>query len=186
MAPRLLLLEIHEGNTAPTHGYGRVDGRVRERERERERDAEMQRERKRVRDGGTERERESERERETENKREREAERQRDSFFSWLTVLSLQCSLLAALFPFCSFSLDRTALFICLGCYVMSLRRQSTASSFRFNSEIMASRKMILDLETFQTFFETHADTLRRGGLKPISDSPSKRGEERSSSSDKS
>ena len=47
----------------------------------------------------------------------------------------------------------------------MSLRRHSS-SAFRFNSEIMATRKIILDLETFQTFFDSYADELRRGGLK--------------------
>ena len=57
----------------------------------------------------------------------------------------------------------------------MSLRRHSSANSFRFNSEIMAARKMILDLETFQTFFETYSDTLRRGGLKPLSGSQRKK-----------
>ena len=53
----------------------------------------------------------------------------------------------------------------------MSLRRQS-ASAFRFNSEIMAARKMIGDLETFQTFFDTYAEELRRGGLKPKTKNP--------------
>lgn len=52
----------------------------------------------------------------------------------------------------------------------MSLRRHSS-SAFRFNSEIMASRKIILDLETFQTFFDSYADELRRGGLKSNSNS---------------
>ena len=47
----------------------------------------------------------------------------------------------------------------------MSLRRHSS-SAFRFNSEIMATRKIILDLETFQTFFDSYAEELRRGGLK--------------------
>jgi hypothetical protein len=53
------------------------------------------------------------------------------------------------------------------GCYVMSLRRHTTPNTFHFNSEIMAARKMILDLETFQNFFDSYADSLRRGGLKP-------------------
>ena len=55
----------------------------------------------------------------------------------------------------------------------MSLRRHSS-SAFRFNSEIMASRKIILDLETFQTFFDSYAEELRRGGLKSNSNSSSK------------
>ena len=54
----------------------------------------------------------------------------------------------------------------------MSLRRHSSATSFRFNSEIMAARKMILDLETFQTFFDSYSDELRRGGLRPKGTNP--------------
>ena len=61
-----------------------------------------------------------------------------------------------------------------VGCYVMSLRRHSSATSFRFNSEIMAARKMILDLETFQTFFDSYSDELRRGGLRPKGTNPGK------------
>jgi hypothetical protein len=50
------------------------------------------------------------------------------------------------------------------GCYVMSLRRH--LSTFHFNSEIMAARKMIIDLENLQEFFDTYSEVLRRGGLK--------------------
>lgn len=53
----------------------------------------------------------------------------------------------------------------------MSLRRHS-ASAFRFNSEIMAARKMILDQEAFQTFFDSYTEELRRGGLKPKTNVP--------------
>jgi hypothetical protein len=53
----------------------------------------------------------------------------------------------------------------------MSLRRHS-ASAFRFNSEIMAARKMILDQEAFQTFFDSYVEELRRGGLKPKTNVP--------------
>jgi predicted DNA-binding protein (UPF0278 family) len=54
------------------------------------------------------------------------------------------------------------------GCYVMSLRRH--LSTFHFNSEIMAARKMIIDLENLQVFFDTYSDVLRRGGLKSKKD----------------
>jgi hypothetical protein len=38
----------------------------------------------------------------------------------------------------------------------MSLRRQ--LSSFHFNSEIMAARKMIIDLENLQEFFNGYSE----------------------------
>jgi hypothetical protein len=36
----------------------------------------------------------------------------------------------------------------------------------------MAARKMILDQEAFQTFFDSYVEELRRGGLKPKTNVP--------------
>jgi Exocyst complex component Sec6 len=52
--------------------------------------------------------------------------------------------------------------------YVMSLRRRAcVGGTFHFNSEVLAARKIIVDMEVMQEFFEGYADVLRRGGLKP-------------------
>jgi hypothetical protein len=52
------------------------------------------------------------------------------------------------------------------GMYIMSLRRLNAPTAFHFNSEIMAARKIISDMETIQDFFESHAETLHKAGLK--------------------
>ena len=55
-----------------------------------------------------------------------------------------------------------------VGLYVMQLRRfGSSSTSAHYDSGIAAARKMLQDMETFQTFFEESGDVLRRGGLKP-------------------
>ena len=60
------------------------------------------------------------------------------------------------------------------GLYMMQLRRYgSSTGSGHYEGAIAAARKMILDMEAFQAFFETFTDELRRGGLKPSSSSSS-------------